>query len=63
MIEVKSQFIGNETLIHNGKETNARHYRLLGENLQIDLWYSTGGHWLALESLTESKRIVRYEMP
>jgi len=63
MTEVESQFIGNETMIHRGKETDARRYRLLGENLQIDLWYSSGGHWLALESLTEGGSIVRYEMP
>jgi len=63
MIEVESQFIGNETMTHKGKETEAKRYRLLGKNLQIDLWYSSDDHWLALESLTEGGRIVRYEMP
>ena len=63
MIEVKSQFIANETMTHRGKETDARRYRLRGENLQIDLWYSDDDHWLALESLTEGGRIVRYAMP
>jgi len=63
MIEVESQFIGNETLTHQGKEIESRHYRLLGENLQIDLWYSDDDNWLALESLTEGGRIVRYAMP
>ncbi len=63
MVEVKSQFIGNETMTHMGKETEARRYRLLGENLQIDLWYSDDDQWLALESLTEGGRVVRYEIP
>ena len=63
MIEVESQFIANETMTHRGKETEARRYRLRGENLQIDLWYSDDDHWLALESLTEGGRIVRYAMP
>jgi hypothetical protein len=63
MIEVESQFIGNETMTHRGKETEARRYRLRGENLQIDLWYSDDDNWLALESLTEGGRIVRYAMP
>ncbi len=63
MIEVESQFIANETMMHRGKETEARRYRLRGENLQIDLWYSDDDNWLALESLTESGRIVRYAMP
>ena len=63
MIEVESQFIGNETLTHQGKEIESRRYRLLGENLQIDLWYSDDDNWLALESLTEGGRVVRYAMP
>ncbi len=63
MIEVDSEFIGNETLNHNGNDVAARRYRLNGENLQIDLWYSADNNWLALESLTESGRIVRYTMP
>ena len=63
MIEVESRFISNETMTHRGKETDARRYRLLGENLQIDLWYSSDDQWLALESLTEGGRIVRYQMP
>ena len=63
MIAVDSEFIGNETLKHMGEDIIARHYRLRGDNLQIDLWYSTDDHWLALESITESGRIVRYANP
>jgi hypothetical protein len=63
MIEVDSEFIGNATLRHKGEDVVARHYRLRGENLQIDLWYSVDDSWLALESLTESGRVVRYAMP
>ena len=63
MIEVDSEFIGNATLRHKGEDVVARHYRLRGENLQIDLWYSVDDSWLALESLTDSGRVVRYAMP
>jgi len=63
LIEVDSEFIGNETISHKGEDIIARHFRLRGDNLQIDLWYSADDHWLALESLTESGRIVRYAMP
>lgn len=63
MINVKSEFIGNETLTHKGQAVDARRYRLSAENLQIDLWYSDEDHWLALESLTEDGRIVRYAIP
>ena len=62
MIEVDSEFIGNETVSYRGEEITARHYRLHGKDLQIDLWYSVDDHWLALESLTESGRVVRYAM-
>ncbi len=63
MIDVKSEFIGHETLTHKGQIVVARRYRLSGENLQIDLWYSNDDNWLALESLTEGGRIVRYAIP
>ena len=63
MIDVQSEFIGNETLTHKGQTVDAKRYRLRGENLQIDLWYSNDDHWLALESLTEGGRIVRYAIP
>ena len=62
MIEVDSEFIGNETMEYNGKDITARRYQLKGANLQIDLWYSDDDHWLALESLTENGRIVRYSI-
>lgn len=44
---------------------HAHAYRLSGENvdgtrLQIDLWYSASGEWLALESRTPDGRQLRY---
>lgn len=63
MIEVESSFIGNETITHKGEPVSAKRYRLTGDRLQIDLWYSDDNHWLALESLTENNHIIRYAMP
>ena len=63
MIEVESRFIGNESLSHKGEKIDARRYRLSGDKLQIDLWYSSDDRWLALESLTEGGRVVRYAIP
>jgi hypothetical protein len=63
MIEVDSEFVANETLNYKGEEITARHYRLHGKDLRIDLWYSVDDHWLALESLTESGRVIRYAVP
>jgi len=63
MNKVESEFIANETLVHDGKAMSARRYRLSGDKLQIDVWYSDEDLWLALESLTENGRVVRYSMP
>ncbi len=63
MVEVDSEFIGKENLTHKGEEVAAIRYRLNGKDLQIDLWYSLDDEWLALESLTEDGRVVRYAMP
>ena len=39
---------------------HARHYHLQGPKLDIDLWYSLQGDWLAVESAAEKGRRVRY---
>ena len=63
MIQVESRLIGHESMMHKGQTIDAKRYRLSGEDLQIDLWYSEDNNWLALESLTEGGRIVRYATP
>lgn len=63
LIAVNSKFIGHETVRHKGDDIAAKRYRVLADKLQIDLWYSVNDHWLALESLTENGRIIRYTMP
>jgi hypothetical protein len=39
---------------------HAQRYHLHGPEMEIDLWYSAQGDWLALESLTRKGRRVRY---
>jgi len=63
MIDVDSEFIGEETLKYAGNKVIAKRYRLNGKDLQIDLWYSDDDHWLALESLTENGHVIRYALP
>lgn len=63
MIQVKNQFIGYESMTHKGQTIDAKRYRISGEDLQIDLWYSEDDFWLALESLTEGGRVIRYATP
>lgn len=43
-----------------GKMTvEAQQYRLVSDNMTIDLWYMDS-HWLALESVTDSGAVLRY---
>lgn len=61
-IDVSVESFGKDLIDVQGKLTPAQHYRLIGENLQIDLWYSTDNQWLALESTTEGGRRISYRI-
>lgn len=62
LVDVEVDYMGEDKLSVSGNDVSARKYRLLGENLQIDLWYSDEDRWLALESLTEGGHRIRYQM-
>lgn len=58
--------IGKETLTRHDTAVDADRYRLVGasvtgEPIQIDLWYSQAGDWLALESITAGRHL-RYQI-
>jgi hypothetical protein len=58
-VDVKVLLMGRELV--NGQQTER--YRLIGggrEPLEIDLWYTAGRDWVALESLTPEGRRLRY---
>lgn len=59
-LDVTSQLIGNETINAGSQQIAAMRYRLIAEDTQIDLWYSKDKQWLALESITDSGRVLRY---
>jgi Domain of unknown function (DUF6134) len=42
------------------EQVEARRYRLVCEDLTIDLWYTKDMRWLALESMTDSGAMLRY---
>jgi hypothetical protein len=52
--------MGTGQLIIDDEQITARHFRLVAEELTIDLWYTKDMHWLALESVTESGAVLRY---
>ena len=65
IINVTSEYLGDDTIAIGDSSVEARKYRLSGEPdqgepIRIDLWYSRDDRWLALQSYTEGGRIIRY---
>jgi Family of unknown function (DUF6134) len=61
-LAVRVQSLGSETLALTGNRVMAKRYRLSTSKYVIDLWYSTGNQWLALETRTASGGHLRYEI-
>lgn len=51
-----------DTLTVRGRQVAAQRFRISAQDMQIDVWYSPDKEWLGLESLTESGRVIRYEL-
>lgn len=60
--EVDAEFVGDDTLMVRGERVASVRYRLTGDDIEIDLWYSLDDEWLALESVTDGGRRLRYEL-
>jgi hypothetical protein len=65
LIPVTVTRVGIETIDVRGRPVEAERFRLKGasrsgETLQIDLWYSAQRDWLALETLANGGRRLRY---
>lgn len=52
--------LGIGTLDIDGKQVQARSFRLVAEEMTIDLWYTEDLRWLALESVTDRGSVLRY---
>jgi len=52
--------IGEDSVQVHNAPVHAQHYHLHSAKLEIDLWYSDQGDWLALESALEKGRRLRY---
>jgi hypothetical protein len=59
---VRIEALGEEQLeLRTGRQA-ARRYRLLGDELNIELWYSPDGRWLQLASTTSGNRRLLYRL-
>jgi len=61
-VDVQVERLGAETISVRGQEVYASVYRVTAKDTQLTLWYSTDDEWLALESVVQDGRIIRYEL-
>ncbi|MGR9036532.1 MAG: DUF6134 family protein [Gammaproteobacteria bacterium] len=62
-LPVRTSFQGEEKIKAQGEELKARHYLLDAGKFQIELWYaSVDQRWLALDSILEGGRRLRYRI-
>ena len=59
---VKVTSLGPEKIVARGVEVPASHYRITGSKHPIDLWYSAQREWLALDSMVDGGRRLRYRL-
>jgi len=61
LVSVRVESLGTEDRMTQGRRVAAERYRLRAEQLDISLWYTPDGRWIALESDTGKGRTIRYE--
>ena len=61
-LDVQVEDLGREAIEVRGRKVNASVYRLKAKGLELKLWYSSDDEWLALESVANGGRIIRYEL-
>jgi len=61
-VDVAVDYIGADRISTGDTTLPAHRYRLEGEDLALELWYSQEGQWLALQSSVEGGRLLRYEI-
>lgn len=59
---VRIEALGEEQLAVRGGRQTARRYRLLGDELDIELWYAMDGRWLQLASTASGNRKLLYRL-
>ena len=60
-VPVRITALGKDTVLANGAEIAAEHYAIVGEKLNIELWYAQG-EWVALATTTERGERLQYQL-
>jgi hypothetical protein len=61
-LDVEVERLGAETISVRGEDVYASVYRLTAKDTRLTLWYSADDEWLALESVVQDGRVIRYEL-
>ena len=59
---VRIAALGEEQVTVRGSMVTATRYRISGPKFPIDLWYSADQTWIALQSIVDRGRSLRYEL-
>ncbi|HYQ72482.1 MAG TPA: DUF6134 family protein [Gammaproteobacteria bacterium] len=59
-IDVQVDYLGEQPISAGDTTRSAHRYRLETDDLDLELWYSQEGHWLALQSTVDGGRLLRY---
>lgn len=62
LMPVQVQSLGRDQIVVRGRKVPARQYRLVTPKFSIDLWYSPQHEWLALQSTTQSGKVLHYKL-
>jgi hypothetical protein len=61
-VNVRVIKLGDEMLEVRGQTVTAKRFKLIADEVDLTLWYSSENEWLALESVAEGGHIIRYEL-
>ena len=59
-LDVDVEDLGKKSIMVSNTSVPANSYRLTADGLDIELWYSSDGQWLGLQSTTGKGRQLRY---
>lgn len=62
IVDVDISFVANEKIRVRNKIVNTKRYEVRTDDFNIDLWYSDGGEWVALNSTTQDGTTLRYQI-